>query len=91
LTTARNKPENIRAVTESPSRTDSNEVEGPSETTEPNGRSTSGRIVRPSTAEVRHEVMRLSKETGLSEFERGVRIALEWILGDRKTLRRPDK
>lgn len=51
----------------------------------------SGRIARPSTAEVRHEVMRLSKETGLSEFERGVATALEWILGDRKTLRRSDK
>ena len=91
MSTMRSKPNNIKVVTGSSSKADRNEVEGAPEITKAAGRSTSGRIVRPSTAEVRHEAMRLSGETGLSEFERGVRTALEWILGDRKTLRRSDK
>jgi hypothetical protein len=91
MTAERSKPENIKEVKGSASNPERDEVEGSSEDTNTGMRSTSGRIVRPSTAEVRHEVMRLSKETGQSEFERGIKVALEWILGDRKTLRRPDK
>jgi hypothetical protein len=91
MSSTKDKTSNIKAVTTQPSIPDQNQVEGPSEITETGIRNMSGRIVRPSTAEVRHEVMRLSKETGLSEFEHGVKTALEWILGDRKTLRRSDK
>lgn len=83
MSSTRNKQEGIKDVTGSPDKNDRNEVRDPSVS--------SGRITRPSTAEVRHEVMRLSKDNSSSEFERGVRTALEWILGDRKTLRRSDK
>jgi ParB/RepB/Spo0J family partition protein len=56
-------------------------------------RESSGRVIRPSTAEVRHEVMRIGQDNKGSsdEFERGILIALEWTLGERKTLRRPDR
>jgi len=56
-------------------------------------RQSSGRIIRPSTAEIRHEVQSLVMERGgegLDEFGSGILIALEWALGERKTLRRPD-
>ena len=56
-------------------------------------RQSSGRIIRPSTAEIRYEVQRLSIENdkeGVDEFEHGILTALEWALGERKTLRRPD-
>jgi len=54
-------------------------------------RETSGRVIRPSTSEIRYEVNRLS-DTGRKpsdDFDLGVMIALEWALGERKTLRRP--
>lgn len=57
-------------------------------------RQSSGRIIRPSTAEIRYEVQRLSidkNNDGLDEFDSGILIALEWALGERKTLRRPDE
>jgi ParB/RepB/Spo0J family partition protein len=57
-------------------------------------RESSGRIIRPSTAEIRYEVQRLSVEKngdGIDEFDSGVMIALEWALGEKKTLRRPDE
>jgi hypothetical protein len=51
----------------------------------------SGRVVRPSTAEIRYEVMRLSQERNPSDFELGLLVALEWTMGERKTLKRPGK
>lgn len=51
----------------------------------------SGRVVRPSTAEIRYEVMRLSHEKNPSDFEAGLLVALEWTMGERKTLKRPGK
>ena len=54
----------------------------------------SGRIARPSTSEIRHEVMhivKLSKNVSLEDFDLGVMTALEWVLGERKTLKRPIK
>ncbi|MHC4930171.1 MAG: ParB/RepB/Spo0J family partition protein [Planctomycetota bacterium] len=56
-------------------------------------RESSGRIIRPSTAEIRYEVQRLftdSNGDGLDDFDGGVLAALEWALGEKKTLRRPD-
>lgn len=56
-------------------------------------RESSGRIIRPSTAEIRYEVQQLhvgSDGDGLDDFDHGVRAALEWALGEKKTLRRPD-
>ena len=90
MTVNRSKPENIKEVKGSPNIPAQDEVEGVADAADA-VRSTTGRVARPSTMEVRHEVMRLSKESGLSEFERGVKTALEWMLGDRKTLKRPDK
>lgn len=65
---------------------DGHEVEWPSvrKVTE------SGRLARPSTAEIRHEMKRLSDNAQLDEFEQGVLVALKWALGERKTLMRPD-
>lgn len=51
----------------------------------------SGRIARPSTAEIRHEVMQARSDSSRDEFAEGIMIALEWVLGERKTLRRTDK
>jgi hypothetical protein len=51
----------------------------------------SGRVIRPSTAEIRHEVKRLLESSAHDDFEQGVLVALQWALGERKTLRRPDK
>lgn len=51
----------------------------------------SGRVVRPSTADIRYEVMRLSHEKNPSDFELGLLVALEWTMGERKTLKRPGK
>lgn len=48
-------------------------------------------MIRPSTAEIRHEVKRLMESAAHEDFEQGVLIALQWALGERKTLRRPDK
>jgi len=45
-----------------------------------------GRITRPTTVEIRHESMRLNRSPNLSEFDAGVKAALEWVLGDRRTL-----
>lgn len=56
-------------------------------------RESSGRIIRPSTAEIRYEVQRLSSDKGgddFDDFDHGVLAALEWALGEKKTLRRPD-
>jgi len=57
-------------------------------------RESSGRIIRPSTAEIRYEVQRLlvdSNGDGIDEFDHGVMVALEWALGEKKTLRHPDE
>lgn len=57
-------------------------------------RESSGRIIRPSTGEIRYEVQRLAIDnngSGLDEFDHGVLIALEWALGEKKTLRKPDE
>ena len=51
----------------------------------------SGRVLRPSSAEIRHEIMRLSKESKPSDFDAGLLVALAWVMGDKKTLQRPDK
>jgi len=56
-------------------------------------RESSRRIIRPSTAEIRYEVQILfadSNGDGLGDFDGGVLAALEWALGEKKTLRRPD-
>ena len=85
----------VKIITKKSNSSDQNEVEGPARTIDPEVRKvvreSSGRVIRPSTSEVRHEVMRLSKETGPSDFDKGVLVALEWILGERKTLRMVDK
>lgn len=55
-------------------------------------REASGRPIRPTTAEVRHEIARLDEESSknkLDDFSLGVWTALKWLLGERKTLRRP--
>jgi len=55
-------------------------------------RESSGRIIRPSTAEARHEVSRrqpLFADGGGDDFDLGILVALEWMLGDRKTLQKP--
>jgi hypothetical protein len=94
----KSKPEKIGSVDAGLSSRAQNDVEEPPEASRSKDQDldvqtkrSAGRIVRPSTSEVRHEAMRLSLEPGLSEFDRGVKTALEWILGDRKTLRRTDK
>lgn len=51
----------------------------------------SGRMIRPSTAEIRYEVKRLLETSVHDDFDQGVLAALQWALGERKTLRRPDK
>lgn len=51
----------------------------------------SGRVIRPSTAEIRYEAMRISDAGSLTDFEQGILTALQWMLGERKTLRRSDK
>jgi len=55
-------------------------------------RESSGRIIRPSTAEIRYEVQSLlidNNGNGLDDFDSGVLAALGWALGENKTLRRP--
>lgn len=50
-----------------------------------------GRISRPTTVEIRHELIRMTRDSSkgsLNEFELGVIAALEWTLGERRTLRR---
>lgn len=90
--------EKVKGITKKPDISHENGVEGrprPNKVVDPEVRKTvresSGRVIRPSTAEVRHEVMRIGQDNkGTSdEFERGILIALEWTLGERKTLRRP--
>lgn len=54
-------------------------------------RSSSGRVVRPSTEEIRYEVKLLTDGASSDVFDHGVLVALEWVLGERKTLRRPEK
>jgi len=56
-------------------------------------RESSGRIIRPSTAEIRYEVQKLlidNNADGLDDFDSGVLAALGWALGENKTLRRPE-
>lgn len=56
-------------------------------------RESSGRIIRPSTAEIRYEVQSLTISNGaekLDDFDSGVMVALKWALGESKTLRRPN-
>jgi ParB/RepB/Spo0J family partition protein len=55
-------------------------------------RESSGRIIRPTTAEVRHEVNRLGRtkdDEDFDDFNAGVLTALMWTLGEKKTLKRP--
>jgi len=53
-------------------------------------REASGRIIRPSTVEVRDEVNRLHRDKAkLDEFDMGILSALTWTLGESKTLKRP--
>ena len=55
-------------------------------------RETSGRPIRPTTGEIRDEVNKLTQvcdDGDADEFNLGVWTALKWILGERKTLRRP--
>jgi hypothetical protein len=55
-------------------------------------RESSGRIIRPTTAEVRHEVNRLKStkdDEGFDDFSAGMLTALMWTLGEKKTLKRP--
>jgi hypothetical protein len=54
-------------------------------------RDPNGRITRPSTQEIRYEAMRISKDGSLDDFDRGVLTALQWMLGEKKTLRRSEK
>jgi hypothetical protein len=44
------------------------------------------RLNYPSKSEMRYELMKLSKEGRLSDFDSGVKSAIEWILGDRKSI-----
>lgn len=53
-------------------------------------RESSGRIIRPSAAEIRYEVQKISQDgQDVSDFDCGLKVALEWALGERKTLRHP--
>jgi len=67
----------------------SNQDETPE--TEVPKRDPNSRITRPSTQEIRYEAMRISKDGSLDDFDRGVLTALQWMLGEKKTLRRSDK
>jgi hypothetical protein len=76
-----------------PSTIDPNDVEeapGENEVTDTDARK-SGRVIRPSTQEIRYEAMRYSGNGSLDDFEKGVLTALQWMLGEKKTLRRSDK
>lgn len=44
------------------------------------------RLNYPSKSEMRYELMKLNKEGRLSDFDNGVKSAIEWILGDRKSI-----
>jgi len=56
-------------------------------------RESSARIIRPTTAEVRHEVNRLGRtkedNEDFDDFSAGLLTALMWTLGEKKTLKRP--
>lgn len=94
MPTTNKKSEKTATPTKTTSNSIQNDIEGQSEPpidldVRRTIRESTGRVTRPSTAEVRYEVMRLSKENGTSEFDKGLITALEWVLGDRRTLRRP--
>jgi hypothetical protein len=94
MPTINKKSEKTAVLTKTADNSIQNDVEGRSEAptdleARQMARESNGRVTRPSTAEVRYEAMRLSKENGTSEFEKGLMTALEWVLGDRRTLRRP--
>jgi ParB family chromosome partitioning protein len=55
-------------------------------------RELSGRAIRPQTSEIRYELSALSSrmsEQNSDDFELGLLVALGWVLGERKTLKRP--
>ena len=86
--------EKVKTLTKTASKPEQDDVKGPPKTNKAVDaqvrkvvRESSGRVIRPSTSEIRYEVTKLSDGPG--DFELGVKIALEWALGERKTLRRP--